>query len=183
MKIRKGEDNKEMKQFILDRLAQVEYTDCYGFAIRDEKMVKAAIVEHAHDILPFITYCERQATSKGSCWGVRMWNSEDCFSIIKEYASEIIPLCSVKEFERGYEEAAAATETGRLPGYRGEWFERWFVKVVGGVRPDNRTAKCTESGDVILNGKHIQLKLWNATIMTETQVNRFYAERMKNTEG
>lgn len=168
---RKGFDNQEMKQYILDRLAQVEYTDTYVFAIRDHKMVKAVEVENAHDVLPLITYCERQASSHGSPWGVRMWNSTAAFEIIKAYASRIWTLCSVEEFETTYQEAGGR----KLDGYRGEWFERLFVKYVGGVRPEKRTAKCTECGDVILDGKHLQLKLWNATITTEPQVNRFYA--------
>lgn len=168
---RKGFDNQEMKQYILDRLAQVEYTDTYVFAIRDHKMVKAVEVENAHDVLPLITYCERQASSHGSPWGVRMWNSTATFEIIKAYASRIWTLCSVEEFETTYQEAGGR----KLDGYRGEWFERLFVKYVGGTRPEKRNAKCTECGDVILDGKHLQLKLWNATITTEPQVNRFYA--------
>jgi hypothetical protein len=80
-------------------------------------------------------------------------------------------LCSVEEFETTYQEAGGR----KLDGYRGEWFERLFVKYVGGTRPEKRNAKCTECGDVILDGKHLQLKLWNATITTEPQVNRFYA--------
>lgn len=175
MKTRKGYDNKEMKQFILDRLAQVEFTDTYAFATRHNGMIEAVEIENAHDVLPFITYCEPQASSKGSCWGVRMWNSSAAFEIMREYASNIYTLCSVKEFEESYQ--AAGGKKG-VPGYRGEWFERMFVKYVGGTRPDSRTAKCTESGDVILNGKHIQLKLWNATVMTEPQVNRFYAQKI-----
>ncbi len=171
MKERKGFDNKEMKQFILNRLAQVEYTSTYVFAIRENQMIKAVEVENAPDILPFITYCEPQASSHGAPWGVRMWNSAAAFEIIKAYASRTWTLCSVTAFERTYQEAGGK----KLDGYRGEWFERMFVKYVGGSRPEKRTAKCTESGDVILDGKHLQLKLWNATITTEPQVNRFYA--------
>lgn len=167
---RKGFDNKEMKQFILDRLAEVEYTDTYVFGIRDNGMLKAVEVEHAHDILPLITYCEKQASSHGAPWGVRMWNASAAFDIIKAYASRIWTLCSIEEFERTYQEAGGK----KIDGYRGEWFERMFVKYVGGTRPEKRNAKCTESGDVILKGKHLQLKLWNATITTEPQVNRFY---------
>ena len=73
MKTRTGYDNVEMKQFILDRLAQVEYTDTYVFAIRHQGMIKAAKVEHAMDILPLVSYCEKQASSHGAPWGVRMW--------------------------------------------------------------------------------------------------------------
>lgn len=176
-KTRIGNDNKEMKAMLLDRLAKVEYTDIYGFAIRDKKMVKYCKVEHAMDILPMITYCEPQATSKGANCGVRMWNSEAAFEIIKAYASEIIPICSVDEFENGYQQACA--ENGKkIDGYRGEWFERLVAKMLGGIRPEKRTAKCTESGDMIVNGEHIQLKLWNATITDEKTVNNFYSEWM-----
>ena len=50
--------------------------------------------------------------------------------------------------------------------------------MLGGIRPEKRTAKCTESGDMIVNGEHIQLKLWNATITDEKTVNNFYSEWM-----
>ena len=174
-KTREGNDNKEMKAMILDRLAKVEYTDVYGFGVRDKGMVKFCKVENATDILPMITYCEPQASSKGFNWGVRMWNSAAAFEIIKAYASEIVPICSVDEFENGYQEACR--ENGKkIDGYRGEWFERWVVKILGGVRPEKRNAKCTECGDIIVNGEHIQLKLWNATIMDEKTVNNFYSE-------
>ena len=170
-KERNGNDNKEMKQFMLDRLAKVEYTDTYVFAIREKGMVKAVEVENAPEILPFITYCERRAVSKGGTWGIRMWNAKGAFDIIKAYGSREWTLCSVEEFERSFEEAY---EVEKMSGKRGEWFERLFVQQVGGERPTDRRAKCTESGDVILNGKHLQLKLWNATVTEEEQVNRFY---------
>ena len=175
MTTRTGNNNKEMQMFILDRLAQVEYTNTYVFAIRTKGMLQAAIVENANDILPLVTYCERQASSKGGVWGVRMWNAEAAFEIIREYAREIIDICSVREFEQSYEEAGGKKA---IPGYKGEWFERLFVRTVGGERPESRTAKCTECGDVILNGEHLQLKLWNATITTEKQVNKFYMDKM-----
>ena len=172
---RKGFDNKEMKMVILNRLEEIEYTHTFVFAIRDNGFVKAAEVENAPDILPMITYCERQASSHKSPWGVRMWNSSSAFEIIKAYASRIWTLCSVEEFERTYEEAGGKKA---IPGYRGEWFERLFIQFVGGTRPENRAAKCIDSGDVILDGKHLQLKLWNATISDERTVNNLYAEVM-----
>lgn len=173
MKTRIGYDNTEMKQMILDRLEKVEFTHTYVFAIRQNGMVKAVEVDDALDILPFVTYCEPQAQSHGAPWGVRMWNSADAFDIILSYASRVWTICSVKEFEETYQAAGG----NKIPGYRGEWFERLFVKFIGGTRPEKRNAKCTESGDVILNGKHLQLKLWNATITTEPQVNRFYVKK------
>lgn len=179
-KKRNGNDNEEMKRFILNRLAEVEYTDTYVFAIREHGMVKAVEVENASEILPFITYCERRAKSKGGMWGVRMWNAKGAFDIIKAYGSREWTLCSVHEFEQSFEEAY---EIEKMSGKRGEWFERLFIKYVGGVRPDDRRAKCTESGDVILDGKHLQLKLWNATITEENQVNRFYEQKLAKQEN
>jgi uncharacterized protein YuzE len=175
---RNGKDNKEMKKFILDRLAMVEYTNTYVFGIHENGLVKAVEVENAPEILPFITYCERRAKSKGETWGVRMWNASAAFEIIKAYASRMWTLCSVHEFEESFEEAC---EVETISGKRGEWFERMFVKYVGGVRPTDRRAPCTETGDVILDGKHLQLKFWNGTVSEEKQVNRFYEAKMKAT--
>ena len=167
--------NEEIKNVILERLATVEFTKTYAFAIRDEKMVKAVIVENADEILPLVTYCERNAESHGATWGVRMNNRMDVFAIIKEYAREIIPMYSTKEFERLFLEARA----NGYKGNRGNFFEDKFALLTNGVQNPNKSAKCTESGDVIINGEHIQCKFWNATVTTETQVNTFYEKYLQ----
>ena len=71
-----------------------------------------------------------------------------------------------------------AKENG-YKGNRGNFFEIIFSEVTGAEMNENPTAKCTECGDVRLNGEEIQLKLWNATLTTETQVNRFYEKMVK----
>lgn len=168
-------ENNEVKMTILERLFAVESTHTYGIAIRDNGMVKAAIIEDADDVLPLVTVCERNSKSHGGVYGVRMWNSNKAFEIIKEYAREIITLCTVEEFERQYKEAKA----NGFKGNRGDFFEVFFAKVTGAELNEVRNAKCTECGDVRLNGEEIQLKLWNATLTTETQVNRFYEKMVK----
>ena len=165
-------ENNEVKTMILDRLAMVESTHTYAFAIRDNKMVKAVIIENADEVMPMITVCERNSKSHGGVYGVRIWNSKKAFEIMKEYAREIITLCTVEEFERRYKEEK---ENG-FKGNRGNLFEIIFAEITGAEMNDNPTAKCTECGDVRLNGEEIQLKLWNATVTTEPQVNRFVAE-------
>lgn len=167
-------ENNEVKMMILNRLASVEYTHTYAFAIRDDGMVKAVIIENADDVMPLITICERNSKSHGGVYGVRIWNSKKAFEIMKQYAREIITLCTVEEFERRYKEEK---ENG-FTGNRGNLFEIMFSEITGAEMNDNPTAKCTECGDVRLNGEEIQLKLWNATVTTEPQVNRFVA--MKN---
>lgn len=167
--------NDTIKNVILDRLAEVEFTHTYAFAIRDEKMVKAVIVENADEILPLVTYCERNAESHGATWGVRMNNRMDVFAIIKEYARETIPMYSTREFERMFLEAK---ENG-YKGNRGNFFEDKFAVLTNGIQNTNKNAKCTECGDVIVNGEHIQCKFWNATVTTEPQVNKFYTDYLK----
>lgn len=167
--------NETIKNVILERLAKVEFTNTYAFAIRDEKMVKAVIVENADEILPFVTYCERNAESHGATWGVRMINKNEIFETIKEYAREIIPMYSTKEFERMFLEAKGSGYKGN----RGNFFEDKFAILTNGIQNSNKSAKCTECGDVVVNGEHIQCKFWNATITTETQVNKFYESYLK----
>lgn len=167
--------NETIKATILERLALVEYTKVYAFAIRDEKMVKAVIVDNANEILSLVTYCERNSSSHGAVWGVRMNNANETFATLKDYAREIIPMCSVKEFERVYAEKRASGYRGN----RGNLFEDMFAELTNGTQNANKSAKCTECGDVVVNGEHIQVKFWNATITTEPQVNKFYADYMK----
>ena len=171
----KKNSNEEMKMVILDRLNAVEFTHVYAFAIREDKMVKAVIVENADEIMPLITYCERNSKSHGGVWGVRMWNAREAFEVIKEYAREIIPMCSVKEFEAIYTEHKANGYSGN----RGNLFEDMFADFTNGTQNEDPTAKCTECGDVVVNGEHIQCKFWNATVTTEPQVNRFYLKHLE----
>lgn len=167
--------NNEIKMMILNRLAKVEYTHVYAFAIRDNGMVKAVIIENADDVMPMVTVCERNSKSHGGVYGVRIWNSKKAFEIMKEYAREIITLCTVEEFERRYKEEK---ENG-FTGNRGNLFEIMFSEFTGAVMNECANLKCTDGGDVVLNGEHIQLKLWNATVTTEPQVNRFMVEMNK----
>lgn len=168
-------ENNEVKMMILNRLAKVEYTHTYAFAIRLNGIVYGAIVEDADAIMPMITVCERNSKSHGGVYGIRMWNAKKAFEIIKEYARELVEICSVNEFERRYKEEKVNGFTGN----RGNLFEIMFSEITGAEMNDNPTAKCTECGDVRLNGEEIQLKLWNATVTTEPQVNRFYTEMNK----
>ena len=156
----------QIKMKTLELLARVEYTHTYAFIIRDNGMVKAAIVEEADTIMPFITVCE--LTGRDG-YKVRMWNSREAFTTIKEYARELITLCSVKEFEASF---ATAKGNGYF-GNRGNFGEDLFATITGATQMTSKTAKCTECGDVILNGEHIQVKLWNATVTTLEQAERF----------
>ena len=159
--------NLEIKNAILNTLFAIEYTHTYAFIIRDNGLVKACIVENADDVLPLVTICERNSKSHGGVFGVRMWNSNTAFGIIKEYARETITMCSVAEFENEYR---TAKENGYF-GNRGNYAEDMFAFITGATQNTSKNAKCTECGDVVLNGEHIQVKLWNATVTTETTMN------------
>lgn len=165
-------DNIEIKTSILEKLASVEFTHTYIFGFRENGMVNAAIVENADEILPMICVAEQQASSHKSVWGVRVNITEEKREIVKEYAREIIPICSVKFLEQEYAEHGHKGKNNR-----GHIFERLCAEVMNGSRPDSMTAKCTESGDIIVNGEHFQCKLWNATVTTEPQVMKFIAKK------
>ena len=166
--------NIEIKNHILNMLTAIEYTHTYAFIIRDNGLVKACIVENADDVLPLVTICERNSKSHGGIFGIRMWNSNTAFSIIKTYARETITMCSVAEFENGYK---TAKENGYF-GNRGNYAEDMITILTGATQNESKNAKCTECGDIVLNGEHIQVKLWNATVTTETTVNNLYKEKM-----
>lgn len=165
-------DNIEIKTAILEKLASVEYTHTYALGIRENGMVKAAIVENADEILPLVTIAEKQASSHGAPWGIRINGTKANAEIIKQYAREVIDLCTVRFFEQEY-----AEHGNRGGNNRGHIFERLCAEVMGGKQNDSMTAKCTECGDIVVNGEHIQCKLWNATVTTEPQVMRFIAEK------
>lgn len=166
--------NENVKMEILNTLFEIEYTHTYAFGIKENKMIKCAIVENAEEILPLITISERQATKKNSVWGVRMHGTVADFQIIKEHAREIFEVCSVEEMEKEY------TEHGnRGSNNRGHIFERLCAEVMGGTQANNMTAKCIDTGDIIVNGEHIQCKFYNATVTTEPTMNNLYREYME----
>ena len=167
-------DNVEMKMMILNKLSAVEFTHTYIIGFRENKMVKAAIVENADEILPMICVAEPQATSHNAVWGVRANVTRENTEIVKAYAREIIDVCSVAYLEQEYAERG-----NRGKNNRGHIFERLCAERLKGERPDSPTAKCTETGDIIVNGEHFQCKLWNATVTTEPQVNSFWAQNEK----
>ena len=170
--------NEIVKMSVLAKLAEVEYTNFYAFAIRDEKMVKACFVRNADEILPYVTYCEKNAESHGGVWGVRMLNNKEMNETLKEYAETVLPLCSVDYFESRLAEERA----NGIKGNRGNLFEVILCEQTGAEQVAKKNAKCTDCGDIVLNGEHIQCKLWNATITTEPQVMRFIAERNAKAE-
>ena len=117
-------DNIEMKNAILEKLASVEFTHTYAIAFRENKTVKAAIVEDADEILPLICISEPQASSHNSVWGVRVNLTRENREIVKTYAREIVDICSVKFFEQEY-----AEHGNRGSNNRGHIFERLFADV------------------------------------------------------
>lgn len=162
-------DNVEMKVMILNKLAEVEYTHTYAFGIHENKMVKAVIVENADEILPLITIAENQAKSHGSVWGVRINLDRKNTELIKTYAREIIDICSIAYLEQEY-----AEHGNKGKNNRGHIFERLCAEVMNGKQNTKTNAKCVDCGDIVVDGEHIQCKLWNATVTTEPQVERFY---------
>lgn len=164
----RNNENMTKKLSILNTLDAIEYTHTYGFIIRDEGMVKLAIVEEAGQILPFVTVLEKSAKSKGIDWKVRMWNSKEAFQTIKAYARELVNLQTVEGFESEYQNLKA----NGYKGNRGDLGEYKAAQALGGTQNESKTAKCTECGDIVVNGEHIQIKLWNATVTTEqTMIN------------
>lgn len=166
-------DNAEIKGMILERLATVEFTHTYAIGIHENGLVKAVIIENADEVLPLITVAEKQAESHNAVWAVRVRMTKERAEIAKTYAREVIDLCSIEWFENEYK------MNGNRGSYnRGHIFEKLCASVMGGQQMDKMNAKCTECGDIVVNNEHIQCKLWNATVTTEPQVNRFYAEYM-----
>ena len=165
--------NEEMKNLILGGLSAIESTHTYAFAIRENHMLKACIVENADDILHMVTYCERRAESKGGYWGVRMINSRESFNIIKAYAREVIDLCSIDYFESVY----AEQKYGK--GNRGNCFEHILAEAIGAEMNTAQNAKLIDCGDIRVNGEEIQCKLYNATITDERTLANLTAEYNK----
>lgn len=163
--------NPEIRDIILNTLFEIEYTHTYAIGFVENKIIKAAIIENADNILPFVTYAERQAASHGAVWGVRIWARKQTTEILKTYAREIVDICTVDYMEREY-----AISGNRGGNNRGHIFERLCAEVMNGKQVKNKCAKCIYSGDIIVNDEHIQCKFYNATVTTEVTVRNLYKE-------
>lgn len=152
-----------MKDMLLDMLECVEFTHSYIFTVYDKAgNMWACVYDNAMDILHNTTYIY---TNKNGKVQVKMDTHRSSMDSIKASADEVISLGTRKDFER-----YAKQYKNRWGFNRGYYNEILIAKNLGGKLNKAKNAKLTDCGDMVLDGKHYQLKLYNATVCHENRL-------------
>lgn len=151
-----------MKTELLNMLECVEYTHSYIFTVYDKQgNMWACIYKDATNVLNDITYvCEYNGTLR-----VKMDSHRATMDYIKANADTVISLGKRKDFER-----YALQYKNRWGFNRGYYNEIAVAKVLGGHLNKHKNASLNTCGDMVLNGTHYQLKLYNATVCHENRL-------------
>lgn len=151
-----------MKDMLLDMLECVEYTHSYIFTVysKDSNMF-ACVYDDAREILREVT----DLYEYNGKLRVRMDNHRDSMDNLMYKADRIIPLGTRKDFER-----YAKQYKNRWGFNRGYYNEIVIAKAMNGRLNKAKNAKLTDCGDMVVNGKHYQLKLYNATVCHENRL-------------
>lgn len=151
-----------MLKTLLDMLNCVEYTHSYIFTVYDNKgNMYACVYDNASDVLSKTTYLY---SYKGSL-RVKMDNHRTTMDYIKDNADAVIPLGTRKDFER-----YALQYKNRWGFNRGYYNEILVCKVMQGKLNKHKNASLNTCGDMVVNGHHYQLKLYNATVCHENRL-------------
>lgn len=160
-----------MKAMLLDMLECVEFTHSYIFTVYDNKgNMFACVYDNAMDVLRNSTYVYVNKNGKVQ---VKMDTHRDTMDYIKENADYVVSLGTRKEFER------YAKQYKNHWGFnRGYYNEIVVCKAFNGKLNKAKNAKLTDCGDMVADGKHYQLKLYNATVCHENRLVNMMKRKM-----
>lgn len=160
--------NPAVHATMLTRYTRLAYTHSYLFVVKSHGIAYMAFIKDIRPIFAHITYCERNATSHGGYYGLRMLNCKATADTILANAYEIVSLGSARDLENDYLERKA---NGYL-GNRGNYFEDMAVDMFHAERPENINTSFAVAGDMVIDGTHFQMKIWNATFTTENTLDK-----------
>ena len=160
--------NPAMHATMLPRYIRLAYTHSYIFAIKYARHIHLAFVRDARGILANITYCERNAESHGALYGLRMYNCKATSETILANAYATYDLGLATDFEADYLDRKA----NGYKGNRGNLLEDMVVDMFHAERPENINTSFAVAGDMVIDGTHFQMKIWNATFTTTSTLEK-----------
>lgn len=148
----------DVKKFLIDKYNELAFTHSYILGYSQKGMIYGAIIEDGRGILPYILKVSKIASKRGESYNLRYFPNSEIIQIINMSATKIFPVMSTARMEEKF-----ATEKGN----RGNIFEDAVAEILKAEQPQNKCAKFTETGDIIKNGKHYQVKYAKATLTDE----------------
>lgn len=150
--------NENIKEYLTREYTRLAFTPDYVFGYTENGMVYAAMVENADGILPYVTTLDRASSKNGGTYSLKYKPTKAITSILQAHASKVLTICSVE-----YLESLNATSRQN----RGQIFESLVAENLKAETPKAKNAKFTDCGDIIVNGRHYQVKYAKATFTDE----------------
>lgn len=159
--------NENIMHYLINAYNELAYTHNYIFGYAVKGMVYAARVENAADLLPYIVNLDRASKKNGGTLQIKYKPNKEKVAIINENAAEIKAVCTVDYLEK---------LNANSKQNRGQIFETLAAELFGGQQVERKNAKFTECGDIIVNGRHYQVKYAKATFTDERTIKNFKGE-------
>jgi hypothetical protein len=153
--------NDSIKAYLVSAYNRLAYTHNYVFGYCQRGMVYAAMVKDARELLPFVTVLDKASQKNGGTFSLKYKPNKAMVDIINSNAERIFPVMS----ENMLEELKATTNHNR-----GQIFEDAVAEMLKAEQPKQKNAKFTDSGDIILDGTHYQVKYNKATFTDERTI-------------
>lgn len=159
--------NENIKNYLINAYNELAYTHNYIMGYVAEGMVYGARLENAESLLPYITSLDRASKKNGGTIQLKYKPNKSQIALIIEKADEIKPICTVDYLEKLNKETRHN---------RGQIFETLSAQVFGGYQVEQKNAKFTDCGDIIVNNRHYQVKYLKATYCDERTIKNFKGE-------
>lgn len=156
--------NEAIQKYLIDSYNRIAFTHSYIFGYVEGGMVYGAKVADGRKILPYISCLDCASSKNGGTIQLKYKPNRHQISVIIESAEEIRAICSENFLENEFR----STKFNR-----GQIFEKLVAETFGGYQVENKSAKFTDCGDIIVDTIHYQVKYLKATFTDERTLRNF----------
>lgn len=140
---------------------KMAFTHSYIYGITKDGLVKAYVVRNGNESLASLASLDRASTKNGGTFSLKFKPNKNQVAILEEVAEEVKTICTTAYLEN---------EFSTRPQNRGQIFEEMVATAFKGEQVTKKNAKFTESGDIVINGEHFQVKFQKATFTDERTI-------------
>lgn len=150
--------NEAIHNYLINSYNRLVYTHSYIFGYTVKGMVYGARVMDGANLLPYLTCVSTASSKNGGTYALKYRPNLKQIALINENAVEIKAICTLQYLEEQFR---------TTKWNRGQIFETLAAKAFNAYQVDKKTAKFTESGDIVADGIHYQVKYDKATFTDE----------------
>lgn len=159
--------NENIRSYLANEYNKYTYTHNYIFGLKiGERFVIAFCDNCGRDFVDKISRVELRSSG----WELKIHNTQEVAQYIVNRANKVVDYSSRKEFEELYAESRKVSNKNR-----GYYFEQICADMFNGITSKNPCEKFFVAGDMVINGKSYQLKLYNGSICTEKTIKNIHA--------